>query len=50
MIALSASEIAKIVGGTLHGEDVMVTAPLVVDSRKAQPGSAFIAIVGEQVD
>lgn len=50
MIALSASEIAKIVGGTLHGEDLMVTAPVVIDSRKAQPGSAFIAIVGEQVD
>jgi UDP-N-acetylmuramoyl-tripeptide--D-alanyl-D-alanine ligase len=50
MIDLLASEIAKIVNGTLQGADVKVTAPVVIDSRKAQPGSAFIAIVGEQVD
>ncbi len=50
MIELLASEIAKIVNGTLQGTDVKVTAPVVIDSRKAQPGSAFIAIVGEQVD
>lgn len=50
MIELSASEIAKIVNGTLHGDDVLVSAPVVIDSRKAQPGSAFIAIAGERVD
>ncbi|HSV40812.1 MAG TPA: UDP-N-acetylmuramoyl-tripeptide--D-alanyl-D-alanine ligase [Nocardioidaceae bacterium] len=44
------SEIAAVVGGTLHGEDVTVTGPAVVDSRLAEPGGLFTAFVGEQVD
>jgi UDP-N-acetylmuramoyl-tripeptide--D-alanyl-D-alanine ligase len=50
MIALRASEIATIVGGTLHGEDAVVVAPPVIDSRQAKSGSLFIAFKGEQVD
>jgi UDP-N-acetylmuramoyl-tripeptide--D-alanyl-D-alanine ligase len=50
MIALKASEIAAIVGGTLHGDDVVVVAPPVIDSRLATSGSLFIAFKGEHVD
>jgi len=44
------SEIAGVVGGTLHGEDVTVSAPPVVDSRLAEPGGLFAAFVGEHAD
>ena len=50
MISLKASEIAHLVGGTLHGEDVVVSANPVIDSRSATKGSLFIAIKGERVD
>jgi len=50
MIALKASEIATIVGGTLHGDDIEVVAPPVIDSRSATAGSLFIAFKGEHVD
>ena len=50
MISLKASEIAALVGGTLHGEDVVVCANPVIDSRAATAGSLFIAIKGEKVD
>ncbi|MEY2877523.1 MAG: hypothetical protein RLZ24_950, partial [Actinomycetota bacterium] len=50
MISLKASEIAAVVGGNLHGEDVIVSANPVIDSRAATKGSLFIAIKGEQVD
>ncbi len=50
MISLKASEIAALVGGTLHGEDVVVSANPVIDSRAATTGSLFIAIKGERVD
>ena len=39
MISLKASEIAALVGGTLHGEDVEVCANPVIDSRAATTGS-----------
>lgn len=51
MIALTVSEIAAVVGGEVSGDGaVLVTAPVVVDSRQAEPGSLFAAFVGEQVD
>jgi len=50
MIPLQASEIASIVGGTLHGEDLRVTEPPVLNSADAIAGSLFLAIKGENVD
>ena len=50
MIAMKASEIAAVVGGTLYGDDVLVTKAPVVDSRKAEQGSIFLALQGEHVD
>ncbi|MDH6455949.1 MULTISPECIES: UDP-N-acetylmuramoyl-tripeptide--D-alanyl-D-alanine ligase [unclassified Streptomyces] len=51
MIPLSAGEIAAIAGGTISGdESVTVTAPAVLDSRRAEPGSLFVAFTGEHVD
>ena len=50
MIALKASEIAKIVGGELHGDDCLVTAAPEISSLKSNPGSIFLAIKGENVD
>lgn len=53
MIALSLAEIAAVVGGQTHDipdPSVMVTGPVVRDSREAVPGSLFAAFVGERVD
>ncbi|WP_327676365.1 UDP-N-acetylmuramoyl-tripeptide--D-alanyl-D-alanine ligase [Kitasatospora sp. NBC_00458] len=52
MIALTLAEVAAAVGGTLAGADpdVLVTAPVEVDSRKVLPGGLFAAFVGENVD
>lgn len=50
MIAMKASEIASVVQGTLHGEDVTVTEAAVINSSEATPGSLFLAIKGERVD
>ena len=50
MIPLKASEIAAIVGGTLCGADVTVTAAPTIDSRLATAGSLFIAFKGDHVD
>jgi UDP-N-acetylmuramoyl-tripeptide--D-alanyl-D-alanine ligase len=52
MIMLTVAEIAALTGGTLSGAapDVAVTGPVVIDSRKAEPGGLFAAIVGEHVD
>jgi UDP-N-acetylmuramoyl-tripeptide--D-alanyl-D-alanine ligase len=51
MIALSASEIADIVKGKLHGEPAaIVCMPAVFDSREAKKGSLFLALVGENQD
>jgi UDP-N-acetylmuramoyl-tripeptide--D-alanyl-D-alanine ligase len=51
MIRLKAVQIAEIVGGTLNveGNQEVWVAP-VFDSRKATPGSFFLALVGEQAD
>ncbi|WP_143576739.1 UDP-N-acetylmuramoyl-tripeptide--D-alanyl-D-alanine ligase, partial [Streptomyces acidiscabies] len=48
-IPLGLGEIAAVVGGTAVG-DSTVTAPAVLDSRQAQPGSLFVAFAGEHVD
>lgn len=50
MIAMKASHIESVISGTLHGEDVLVTEPPVIDSRSATSGSIFLAIKGENVD
>ena len=61
MIALSAAEIAVIVGGTVTDADganpsapgqaaALVTGPVVMDSREAVPGALFAALRGERVD
>lgn len=53
MIALSLAEIAAVVGGQTHDipdPAVQVTGPVVRDSREVEPGSLFVAFVGERVD
>lgn len=50
MIPLHLSEIARVVGGTLHGDDVVVAGPAYVDSRSPVPDGLFVAIVGERAD
>nr|WP_206314158.1 UDP-N-acetylmuramoyl-tripeptide--D-alanyl-D-alanine ligase [Streptomyces coryli] len=50
---MTLTEIASITGGTLHDvpdAEAQVTAPVVIDSRKAGPGSLFAAFAGEHVD
>ena len=50
MITMKASAIAEVVSGVLHGEDCDVTAPAVLSSNLATPGSLFLALKGEKVD
>jgi len=50
MIPLSIGEIAAITGGAVAGDDVTVTAPAVLDGRRAEPGGLFVAFDGEHVD
>ncbi|MFB4307725.1 UDP-N-acetylmuramoyl-tripeptide--D-alanyl-D-alanine ligase [Actinomadura sp. GTD37] len=55
MIPLPLSTIAEITGGTRHGPppgapDVVVSGPVVVDSRAAAPGALFAALKGERAD
>ena len=50
MIAMKASEIASVVQGTLHGDDVTVTEAAVINSSEATSGSLFLALKGEQAD
>jgi UDP-N-acetylmuramoyl-tripeptide--D-alanyl-D-alanine ligase len=50
MITLLASEIATIVGGSLVGEDVEITAAPVLNSSAATQGSIFLAFSGEKLD
>ncbi|GBC87608.1 UDP-N-acetylmuramoyl-tripeptide--D-alanyl-D-alanine ligase [bacterium HR12] len=49
MIPRRLSELAAVVGGRLHGDDVVVRS-VVADSRRAVPGSLFVALPGERVD
>ncbi|MGZ4610079.1 MAG: UDP-N-acetylmuramoyl-tripeptide--D-alanyl-D-alanine ligase [Actinomycetes bacterium] len=53
MIALTLGEIADVVGGRVGTADdagVTVSGPAVIDSRRAAPGSLFVALQGERVD
>jgi UDP-N-acetylmuramoyl-tripeptide--D-alanyl-D-alanine ligase len=50
MIKLKTSQIASIVGGTLHGDDATVSSAAFVSSPDCLEGSIFIAIKGERVD
>ncbi|MFC9286664.1 UDP-N-acetylmuramoyl-tripeptide--D-alanyl-D-alanine ligase [Streptomyces sp. NPDC057052] len=53
MIALSLAEIAAVVGGQTHDipdPSAQVTGPVVRDSREVEPGSLFVAFVGERAD
>jgi UDP-N-acetylmuramoyl-tripeptide--D-alanyl-D-alanine ligase len=50
MISMKASEIATVVGGVLHGDDTLVTAPAFLSSRDCIAGSIFLAIKGTNVD
>lgn len=55
MIPLSLGEIAAAVEGTVEGTveggaTVAVTAPAVLDSRRAEPGGLFVAFAGERAD
>jgi UDP-N-acetylmuramoyl-tripeptide--D-alanyl-D-alanine ligase len=50
MIILLASQIATIVGGSLVGEDVEITAAPVLNSSAATQGSIFLAFSGEKLD
>lgn len=51
MIPLPLSTIAEITGGTLHGPpDVVVSGPVVIDSRAVEPGALFAALRGKRAD
>ncbi|WP_139981077.1 UDP-N-acetylmuramoyl-tripeptide--D-alanyl-D-alanine ligase [Nocardioides litoris] len=50
MIPQRLSEVARLLGGELHGDDVLVDGPAYVDSRAPEPGGLFVAIAGERVD
>lgn len=50
MKSITAQELARIVGGELHGEPHIAVTGAAVDSRLVNPGEAFVAIAGERVD
>lgn len=53
MIALTLGDIAVLSGGEVSDPGdatVLVTGPVVVDSRRAVPGCLFVAVPGERVD
>ena len=53
MIPLSVAKIAEITGAArdqVADGRALVTGPVVIDSRKAQPGSLFVALAGERMD
>jgi UDP-N-acetylmuramoyl-tripeptide--D-alanyl-D-alanine ligase len=53
MIPLTLEEIARAVGGTVHGTadpGLTVTGPVVIDSREVTTGTLFAAIVGARSD
>lgn len=47
---MKASEIARVIGGELHGSDIDVTERAFLNSSHCIPGSIFLAIKGERVD
>ena len=53
MIALTAADLAALVDGALAGPvrpDVLVSGPVVIDSRLVEPGAVFVALQGEHLD
>jgi UDP-N-acetylmuramoyl-tripeptide--D-alanyl-D-alanine ligase len=53
VIALSLADVAAVTGGRLAGgatPDSVVTGPVVVDSRLAEPGALFVALPGARTD
>jgi len=51
VIRLSATEIARIVNGKVHGdESTVVEAGVETDSRRIEPGFLFVAKPGEETD
>ncbi|WP_127360986.1 UDP-N-acetylmuramoyl-tripeptide--D-alanyl-D-alanine ligase [Actinacidiphila soli] len=53
MIPLTLAEVAHAVGGSTHDipdPQALVTGAVVIDSRKVEPGSLFVAFNGEHVD
>ncbi|WP_426566625.1 UDP-N-acetylmuramoyl-tripeptide--D-alanyl-D-alanine ligase [Angustibacter sp. McL0619] len=51
MIALTLAEIADVTGGVLQGPpDLLVDGTVVTDARLAEPGSLYVARVGEHAD
>ncbi|MBS43160.1 MAG: UDP-N-acetylmuramoyl-tripeptide--D-alanyl-D-alanine ligase [Nocardioides sp.] len=51
MIAMTLTELAEVVGGTVDGDGTLVVdGEAYVDSRQAVPGGLFVAVVGERVD
>jgi UDP-N-acetylmuramoyl-tripeptide--D-alanyl-D-alanine ligase len=50
---MSLGTVADLTGGHLDGgadAEALVTGPVVIDSRRAEPGSLFVCVVGEQLD
>jgi UDP-N-acetylmuramoyl-tripeptide--D-alanyl-D-alanine ligase len=51
MIPMSLAEIASITAGSVNGDpERVVTGPVVIDSRRAEPGGLFAALPGEHAD
>ena len=52
MIALPLDLVADVVGGRIEGnaDEVVVSGPVVIDGREAEPGSLFVAFAGEHAD
>ncbi|GAB2607936.1 UDP-N-acetylmuramoyl-tripeptide--D-alanyl-D-alanine ligase [Streptomyces capparidis] len=53
MIPLTLAEVAEAVGGSMHDipdPQGRVTGTVVLDSRKVEPGSLFVAFAGQKVD
>jgi UDP-N-acetylmuramoyl-tripeptide--D-alanyl-D-alanine ligase len=50
MISIKASQLAQIVGGELHGSDVVIDQVPVFNSNDATRGSIFLALQGEHRD
>jgi UDP-N-acetylmuramoyl-tripeptide--D-alanyl-D-alanine ligase len=53
VIPLTLAEVAQAVGGSAHDipdPQAPVTGPVVIDSRKVEPGGLFVALAGEHLD
>ena len=54
MIPMTLEQIATITRGMVHGTDdpasIIISADVVTDSREAQPGSLYVARIGESLD